>query len=377
MKYSMNYYDLLGVSKNATTEEIKKQYKKMAMKYHPDRCKENKKEAAEKFQEISNAYNVLTDPEKKNIYDQYGEDGLKQGGVGVDPFSMFQEMFGEQGFGNMGSFSFNPRQSRENHEVKRLSVSLRDLYNGKTVKFNITQSVLKKNSNNSIKTCHNCNGNGVEIKIHRMGPMIQQMQMECSYCKGNGKIIDSNAMEQSTKKISINIEKGMCNNEKIIVKKMGNFNTHTLENDDLIFVIKEEEDPLFKRINNDLLITLDINLIDSLIGFKYEFTHLDNSQFIIVSNDIIKPDSIKTIKNKGMPFNQHGKVFGDLIIKFNIIYPNSVNKEYKKQLINAIGQSKFKPITNTNLQTYELVNYKKKQQQDEHNSSNINNCQQQ
>ena len=104
-----DYYDLLGVDKNASPDQIKKQYKKMAMKYHPDRNKENKEEASTKFKEISNAYNVLTDPQKKQIYDKYGEEALKQGGggpggMGVDPFEMFQEMFGEGGM--PGGFSF-------------------------------------------------------------------------------------------------------------------------------------------------------------------------------------------------------------------------------------------------------------------------------
>ena len=380
-----DYYELLGVSKNANSDEIKKQYKKMAMKYHPDRNKENKEEAAKKFQEISNAYNVLTDPQKKNIYDQCGEEGLKQGGGGgVDPFTMFQEMFGEggmPGMGGMGGFSFGNmggnmgHRNKENHEVKRMSVSLEDLYNGKTVKFNITHSILKNNKSNSIKKCPHCNGSGVEIKIHRMGPIIQQMQSECGHCNGTGKIVDSNCMEKVSKKITVPIEKGMCNGEKIVVKGLGNFNVHSMKNDDLIFIINEQEHNIFKRVDNDLVVGLDINLVDSLVGFKFEFTHLDGSKFLIESNQIIKQDDIKVVKNKGMPYNSRAEVFGDLIFKFNIIYPNSIDFSNINKIKSVLPSSIFKPIMNSNLDTFKLSQYKKKQNEQQNHQPN--NCHQQ
>ena len=374
-----DYYELLGVSKNASSDEIKKQYKKMAMKYHPDRCKENKEEAAAKFKEISNAYNVLTDPQKKNIYDQCGEEGLKQGGPGVDPFTMFQEMFGEGmgGMGGMGGFPFGNRgpQNRSNPEVKRLSVSLEDLYKGKTVKFNITHSILKDSSSNAVKTCPHCNGKGIEIHVIRMGPMIQQTQSECNHCNGTGKIIDNKCMEKVSKKISVPIEKGMCNGEKIVVEGLGNFNVHNMKNDDLIFIINEQEHKIFKRVENDLVVGLDINLIDSLIGFKFEFTHLDGSKFLVESNNIIKQDDIKVIKNKGMPYNSRGDVYGDLIFKFNIIYPDKINSEHYNKLKEILPNSIFKPNIDNNLDVHKLAPYKKKQKEQQQHQPN--NCQQQ
>ena len=376
-----DYYELLNVPKNANNEEIKKQYKKLAMKYHPDRNKNNKDEAAAKFQEISNAYNVLTDPQKRNIYDQCGEEGLKQGGPGVDPFSMFQEMFGEGGMGNMGGFGGFPfgnmgHQTRENHEIKKLNVTLEDLYNGKVFKFNINHSVLKKNSVQSVKTCPACNGKGVQIKIHRMGPIVQQIQSECGECGGTGKIMDSNCLEKVTKKISVPVEKGMCNGEQIVVRELGNFNIHTMQNDNLIFIINEQEHNIFKRVENDLVVGLDINLIDSLIGFKFEFTHLDGSKFLIESDTIIKQDGIKVIKNKGMPYNSQAQVFGDLIFKFNIIYPTQLHSKDFTTLKNILPNSIFKPIANTNLESHKLSAFKKKHNE-QNNQHQQGNCQQQ
>jgi len=384
-----DYYELLGVSKNASTDEIKKQYKKMAMKYHPDRNKENKDVAEKKFKEISNAYNVLTDPQKKNIYDQCGEEGLKQGGGmgGMDPFTMFQEMFGEGGmpggfsFGGMGGMPGmggmgGHRQNRQNPEVKRINISLEDLFKGKILKFNISHSVLKKDKKNSIKECDKCNGSGVEIRVQRLGPIIQQMQVHCNKCGGTGKICDSNNLEKITKKITVPIEKGMCDDEKIVLRGLGNFNIHTMENDDLIFVIKEIEHEIFKRVENDLIVGLDINLVDSLVGFKFEFTHLDDSKFVIQSNGIIKQDDIMVIKNKGMPYNSKNEVFGDLIFKFNIIYPDSIDTEDFSKIKSSLPESIFDNEINNNLKVLKLQKYTKKTNENTHHN-NPNNCQQQ
>ena len=381
-----DYYDLLGVSKNADSNEIKKQYKKMAMKYHPDRNKDNKEESEKKFKDISNAYNVLTDPQKKQIYDQCGEEGLKQGGGGVDPFSMFQEMFGEGGFsfggmggmGGMGSMGGmgGGRQNRSNHEVKKINVSLEDLYNGKTFKFNITHTVLKEGKKNLIKTCTHCGGAGVEVKVQRLGPLIQQMQVPCSHCNGSGKIFDKNYLEKVNKKITLPIQKGMCNGEQIVLNGLGNFNIHTMENDNLIFVINEMEHEVFRREKNDLLIGLDITLLDSLVGFKFEFTHLDGEKCIIESDEIIKQDDIKVVKNKGMPYNSRNEVFGDLIFKFNIIYPSQIDDKHFDKLKNILPETMFDKVEELS-NKYKLETYTKSNHFDEEEQQNGPGCQQQ
>ena len=391
-----DYYDLLGVDKNASPDQIKKQYKKMAMKYHPDRNKENKEEASTKFKEISNAYNVLTDPQKKQIYDQYGEEALKQGGggpggMGVDPFEMFQEMFGEggmpggfsfggmggmPGMGGMGGMGGGGRKNKP--EVKRINVSLEDLYKGKTLKFSITHTVLKSGKENSVKDCPHCNGTGIQVKVIQMGPIIQQMQGMCDNCKGTGKICDSSNLNKVNKKVTVNIEKGMCNGEQIILQGLGQFNVATMKNDDLVFVLNEQEHHIFKRMENDLVVGLDINLVDSLIGFKMEFTHLDGEKIIIESNSVIKQDDIKVIKNKGMPYNSRGEVFGDLIFKFNVIYPDIIDSEHFDKIKTALPETIFDENIDSKLKTHTLESYRKKnnhqQQQQDHMQGN---CQQQ
>ena len=384
-----DYYNLLNVSKNATDEEIKKSYKKLAMKFHPDRNKDNKEEAEKKFKEISNAYNVLSNQQKRQMYDQFGEEGLQgNSGPHMNPFSMFEEMFADGGFPGMngmpGGFSFNmnnmsrgPQSNSTQKEVKKIKISLEDLYKGKNITFKITRTVLNKTKKNNIKTCSNCNGSGVEVIVQRIGPMIQQMQNVCSHCGGSGKILDKKHLENKTENIKLVIEKGMCDQEQILFKGKGNFNLKTMENNDLVFVLIEQEHPIFKRMQNNLILGLDINLSDSLTGFSFLFKHLDDTEFIISSEEIIKNEEVKVVKNKGMPLNSSSNVFGDLIIKFNIIYPQHIDFKNHEAIKNILGPSIFGTIDNfdkypnTLLQNYNKQNYN---QHDEEQNHQPNQC---
>ena len=382
-----DYYNLLSVSKNATDDEIKKSYKKLAMKYHPDRNKDNKEFAEKKFKEISNAYNILSNKQKRQIYDQFGEEGLQaNSGPQMNPFSMFEDMFGEGGMPGMpGGFSFNmnnmsrPNQSNTpQKEIKKIQVSLEDLYKGKVMNLKITRTYLNKSKKNYINTCSNCNGSGIEIIVQRIGPIIQQMQNVCSQCNGSGKILDKKHLENKVEHIQVIIEKGMCNQEQILFKGKGNFNIKTMENDDLVFVLIEQEHHIFKRMQNNLILGLDINLSDSLIGFSFLFKHLDNTEFIISSQEIIKNPDIKVIKNKGMPLNSSSDIFGDLIIKFNIIYPQNIDFKNHETIKNILGPSIFSTINNfDNYQNTILQNYHKQhyeQQQEQNDSHQHNQC---
>jgi len=303
---------------------------------------------------------------------------------------MFEEMFGEGGMSGMhNGFPFNMNNMSRGHqsngpqkEVKKIKISLEDLYKGKTINLKITRTVLNKSKKNNIKTCSHCNGSGIEVIVQRIGPMIQQMQNICSRCNGSGKILDSKHLENKTENIQIIVEKGMCNQEQILFNGKGNFNIKTMENDDLVFVLVEQEHPIFKRMQNNLILGLDINLSDSLTGFSFLFKHLDNSEFIISSEEIIKNDDIKVIKNKGMPLNSSSNVFGDLIIKFNIIYPLHIDFKNHQTIKNIIGPSIFNTIDNfdkyqnTLLQNYNKDNYEQQQehQQNQEHSHQPNQC---
>jgi DnaJ family protein A protein 2 len=188
------YYNVLGVSKSASQEELKKAYRKLAIKNHPDKGGDS-----EKFKEISQAYEVLSDPEKRDLYDQYGEDALKEGmgggGASHNPFDIFESFFGGgggQSFGG-GSSRGNRRQRRGEDVVHPLKVSLEDLYNGTSKKLSLSRNVLcakckgKGSKSGASSQCSGCQGSGTKISIRQLGPsMIQQMQHVCSECKGSG-----------------------------------------------------------------------------------------------------------------------------------------------------------------------------------------------
>ena len=191
-------YNILGINQNATEKEIKKAYRKLAIKYHPDK---NKNPGAEdKFKEISSAYEVLSNKDKRKRYDKFGEDGLKNDNMGGNPFDLFSNIFGGNSFNH--PFGFGSPQQRPNKSkdrVEKIDVSLKDLYNCKTVNINLNKKVKCSLCHStgglyesSVIFCDNCNGKGKYMRIVQIGPgMIQQMNTKCDLC--NGSCIDNSS----------------------------------------------------------------------------------------------------------------------------------------------------------------------------------------
>ncbi|CAI0385687.1 unnamed protein product [Linum tenue] len=279
------YYDVLGVPKTASADELKKAYRKSAIKNHPD-----------KFKEISQAYDVLSDAEKREIYDQYGEEGIKEGmgggGGAHSPFDIFESFFGSGGFGGGGS-SRGRRQRQGDDVVHSLKVSLEDLYNG-------TTKTLKGSKSGASGTCYGCHGTGMKVTTRQIGlGMFQQMQHICPDCRGE-----------------VISERDKC--------------PHCRGNK----VNKEKEHPKFKRKVDDLEMEHTISLTEALCGFQFELTHLDGRHLLIKSNpgEVIKPGQCKAINDEGMP--QHGRPFikGQLYIRFKNCEETTlhdVNMEYE------------------------------------------------
>ncbi|MDA9673932.1 DnaJ domain-containing protein, partial [bacterium] len=196
------YYDLLGVDKNANEQEIKKAFRKKALKEHPDRGGD-----AEKFKTYSEAYEVLSDKTKRGHYDQFGKEGMEHSGE--SPVSdIFSNLFG--GGGGVGGR--RSRKQKAKNITFTLNLTLEDFYNGKTSKLAITRKV-QKNKDRSPEECRHCNGQGVTMKIRQLAPgMVQQMQSKCEYCNGQGYNVD---MITEKKIIKVDIEKGMRNGEEI------------------------------------------------------------------------------------------------------------------------------------------------------------------
>ncbi|KAM0934282.1 putative Heat shock protein DnaJ, cysteine-rich [Dioscorea sansibarensis] len=332
------YYEILGVSQNASQDELKKAYKKAAIKNHPDKGGD-----PEKFKELAQAYEVLSDPEKRDLYDQYGEDALKEGmgggGSSHSPFDIFEQFFGGGGaFG--GGSSRARRQRRGDDVVHTLKVTLDDLYNGTSKRLSLSRNVLcpkcgGKGSKSGVSTkCHGCHGSGTKIVTRQIGlGMIQQMQLACPECRGAGEVISdkdkcpqckASKITQEKKVLEVHVEKGMQHGQKIVYQGQADEAPDTITGD-IVFVLQLKEHPKFKRKFDDLYVEHTLSLTEALCGFQFALTHLDGRQLLIKSNpgEVVKPDQYKAINDEGMPHYQRPFMKGRLYIHFNVEFPDS------------------------------------------------------
>lgn len=246
-------YEVLGVEKDATEKDIKKAYRKLAVKHHPDKGGDE-----HLFKEINAAYEILSDPKKRELYDKYGLEGVEADGApgaagGEDLFSMF---FGGGGGGGRRS---GPRKGPSiQHPLK---VSLEDLYNGKTVKLAVNRKVIVGES----KVCETCGGQGAVMEVRQLGPgMITQMQRACSACQGQGTTAKTKSERQV---LEVHVEKGAQHNQKISFRGMAD-EIPGRETGDINFIIQEKEHHMFKRKGADLLLMKEISLNQALTGFS-------------------------------------------------------------------------------------------------------------
>jgi len=272
------FYELLEVDKNATEPEIKKAYRKLAVKHHPDKGGD-----PEKFKEITRAYEVLSDADKRSKYDRFGEEGLEDGGGPGDPSDIFESLFG--GGGRRGGGGGARRRQKTKDVVQPLKVTLEQMYNGATKKMAITRSVIDKKK--GIQECRQCDGRGVRIEVVRMGPMIQQMQSQCGACGGNGKSFQTKTEREV---LEVHIQKGSPDNHKVTFREMADEHPDA-DAGDVVFVLKQQEHSVFKRKGADLFIERKISLVEALCGFTFELTHLDGRKLLVKTSpgEIVKP----------------------------------------------------------------------------------------
>mmetsp|Transcript_8040 Transcript_8040/g.13785 ORF Transcript_8040/g.13785 Transcript_8040/m.13785 type:complete len:418 (-) Transcript_8040:220-1473(-) len=341
MPNNTKFYEALGVEKTALEDEIKKAYRKLAMKFHPD--KNPSPEAQEKFKEISAAYEVLSDPEKKKIYDVYGEEGLEGGGAGPshNAFEIFEQFFGGGMFGGGGPRRRGGRQRGED-VVHPLAVSLEDLYKGKTTKLALNKHVLcgtcagkgTKGASTAVK-CTGCGGSGVKVISRPIGPgMVQRLQQVCPDCRGEGEVVPEKdrctqckgrKVVEEKKVLEVHIDKGMQHNQKITYAGEADQAPDT-DPGDIVIVLQQKEHPRFKRMNgNDLYLEHTVELVQALCGAQFVVEHLDGRKLLVKTNpgEVIKPGDVKAIPDEGMP--QYKRPFdkGRLFIKFSIKFPES------------------------------------------------------
>jgi len=322
-------YKILGVEKTADQSEIRKAYMKLARKEHPDKGGD-----PERFKEISKANDILSDPEKRKLYDQYGEEGVESGGGGSQA-DLFSELFGGGG-GRRGRSG--PRKGED--IVHHIQVGLEDLFKGKTIKLKVSRDVVCTDCTGSgcvegakENMCDECDGRGVKVVIRRMGPMVQQMQQPCGKCRGQGKwikpqdqckVCTGRKVKQDKTMIEVVIEKGMRNDDKIVFRGQAD-EAPGVEPGDLIFVIREAEHGVFKRAGCDLIMRKEISLREALTGVRFVVTHLDGTPVIVTSSpgQVVSPGDVLAVVGKGMPMKGNPFVKGDLCIKFDVKFPKA------------------------------------------------------
>lgn len=327
------FYDVLGVKPSATADEIKKAYRKLALKYHPDKNPED----PEKFKHISQAYEVLSDPKKREIYDKGGEEAIKGGGSGGgfdfhSPMDIFDMFFGGGGRARQRA----PQKGKD--VIHQLRVSLEDLYNGTTRKLSLKKKVIcakcegKGGKEGAVEKCPNCKGSGMQVHIRQLGPgMVQQIQSVCGECSGKGERINpklrckvclGKKVVDDHKILEVHVDKGMKDGENIRFSGEGD-QEPGLEPGDIIIVLDEKEHKTFRRNGIDLITEMDLQLVEALCGFHKTIETLDNRTLVIMNlpGEVIKPNEIKCILNEGMPIYRDPLVKGRMIIKFNVIFP--------------------------------------------------------
>ena len=354
----VDYYRVLGIEKTASQNDIKKAYRKLALKHHPDRNPNNKEEAEAEFKKVGNAYQILSDESKRKQYDLYGEEGLEGGGSGFSPFDLFNNMGGMGGghpFSNL--FGEQQRQTRKQKPPtiqKILNVELKELYTGYNSSFILQKKGKCKDCNgkgsinpNSVIECNICSGTGKMKEIRRMGPMIQQVIKECYKCKGLGTYINEkdrcrtcNGSKFSTisKSIDFYIQPGMSNGDKIMLRGEGDWLPDYSEEGDLCVVINEIKSKTgIVREGENLVYKKKLHLVEALCGTVFIYKQLDNRLIKINTNNmIIIPNQVMKIVGEGMRKNGDNNTYGDLIIKFNIIFPEELSEQRKKYLLKIL-----------------------------------------
>lgn len=339
----MSLYDLLDVKNDASEEDIKKAYKKMALKYHPDK-NTNDPEAEVKFKNITEAYSVLSDKNKRTAYDTYGSvDANPMEGMDIN--DLFSSMFSGRG-GGVGEsfFSFfggdgGGHSSRQQQDFIEIPITLADVYHGKN----------KKIEYDTLELCRSCNGCGAQdpkdiiscMKCKGKGSLMQQIapfmvtQVTCNACSGNGTMIKNNKKcntcngsktQYAKRSMEVRIPKGIPNKFKHMVNGKGGYNLSTKRNNDLIIIFRYdlEGKNILVDDNNNIVMTIDVKLEELLCGFKKTFDLYDK-KITIRSSKYFNPTKTLMHNTYGLPIYK-SKALGKFAIKFNMIYTDDVNK---------------------------------------------------
>jgi len=357
MSAKRDYYEVLGVTKSSNPDEIKSQYRKLALKFHPDRNKSP--DAQEHFKEISEAYAVLSDSSKRDLYDKHGHEGVDGRystedifrGAGGNFNDIFNDLFGGQGrrggggfgsvfenlFGGGGGFG----RSRGNDLLHECYITLEDVLHGKQIELDLQKFVDCPDCNgtgckpgSSKSTCKDCGGYG-QVRVRRnMGGMILESAQSCGKCQGSGKIFDNPCKKcqrgkvKGTKHISFNLPSGIDNGDYVIQGEGESIPDG--DNGDLIVRVRVEPHKLYRRDGVDLYCDARISMIDATLGTEIDVKTLEDVEKIKIESGT-QPNSILKIKSQGLP-RQNSNRRGDLFVHVVVEIPKKLSKQQKSLL---------------------------------------------
>eukprot|EP01083_Nonionella_stella_P033928 92823_1 len=309
------FYTLLDIAKNATQQEIKKAYRKKAKSLHPDRHPGEHEKYQQLFTEVQAAHEVLSDPQKRSLYDKYGEKGVKRGGAPRTGSSIFEQMFG----GGGGRSAHDDHGAKKSPAIKTaLDVTLQDIYCGSKKKMKIQRRVAASDS----KECSRCHGQGQITSVQRMGPMVLQQRRECPLCGGIGY-----KLERQEHEIEVHIPIGGRHGENMTIQGEGN-QYPSMEAGDVVIQLRVVKHELYNRKGADLGMNYTLSLRQALCGYKIRIQHVSGKNLVITpcdASEIVQPGSLKVIHTMGVPQRFTPHVKGHLYIVMDVKMPLSAS----------------------------------------------------
>ena len=355
-----DYYEVLGVSKNATPEELKKAYRKLALQYHPDR-NPGDKEAEEKFKEAAEAYDVLSNPDKKARYDQFGfagmdggAGGFQGGGMSMDDiFSQFGSIFGDF-FGGGGQQRPRRAAMRGSNLRIKVKLTLEEIDKGCEKKIKVSKYVPCKTCggsgarNNNYESCPHCHGTGVITEVRRTILGQMQTQTTCPHCGGEGRIIkdkchdcNGEGIVRSEEIITINIPAGVADGMQLSMSGKGNAAPHGGVPGDLIILIEEVPHDLFERQDSNIYYNAFISFPQAAMGTTLEIPTLSGRAKVKIDPGM-PSGKVLRLKGKGLPdVNGYGR--GDMLVSINVWVPKALSREERETLTKLDNSPNFKP----------------------------------
>ena len=373
MAEEKDYYKILGVERNASADEIKKAYKKVAIKYHPDRNPGNK-EAEEKFKQAAEAYDVLRDPDKRARYDQFGAEGVNGGagfggfgGQGMDLndiFRQFGDIFGgggfggfSGGFGNFGGGNAQTRQYKGNDMRMKVKLSLDEIYSGVTKKFKVRKDITCPECGGSgcekgshPESCPTCHGQGYVVRTRRSILGMMQSQEDCPTCHGEGTVVKNKCTHchgegivSGEEIVEIKIPAGVGEGMVLNVPGKGHAAKHNGVPGNIQVIIEELPHPDFIRDENDLIYNLLLTVTQAALGDTIEIPTLSGKARIKIEPGT-QPGTALRLRGKGLPAVQgYGYGNGDIVVNISVYIPENLDKEEKACFEKLAGKNHMQP----------------------------------